>query len=189
MNPEETDTARLVERLKEDDTQAFDTLYRRYFRALVVYAARIVPYDKAEEAAQETMLALWEMRRSLVVRVSLRSLLFVSVRNRALNMAGSQATRSRVMQSLARRYEDLFEDPDFYLGNDLEERFLSALGNLPAEAREAFLMNRTDGLSHKEIAARLGVSPQTVNYRICQALRLLREELREYLPLLLLLLG
>ena len=44
-------------------------------------------------------------------------------------------------------------------------------------------------LTHKEIAQQLGVSPQTVNYRIGQALKLLRSELKDYLPLILLLLS
>ena len=44
-------------------------------------------------------------------------------------------------------------------------------------------------MTHKEIAEQLGVSPQTVNYRISQALKLLRQELKDYLPLILLLLS
>ena len=50
-------------------------------------------------------------------------------------------------------------------------------------------MHRLEGMTHKEIASALGVSPQTVNYRIGQTVRTLREELKEYWPLLVLLLG
>ena len=42
-------------------------------------------------------------------------------------------------------------------------------------------MHRLEGMTHKEIAARLNVSPQTVNYRIGQTVRLLREELSDLL--------
>lgn len=188
MNLDFTDNAQLIERLRNGDTETFNALYRRYFPALVAYAFRIVPADKAEEAAQETMLWLWENRSSLIVRVSLKSLLFVAVRNRALNMANRTSTRSRIYQQIASRYDDLFEDPDFYLGSELEKQFLAALEKLPYEFRQAFVMNRSDGKSHKEIARELNVSPQTVNYRICQALQILRKELRDFLPLLLFLL-
>ena len=82
----------------------------------------------------------------------------------------------------------MLDDPDFYLNNELERLFEQALAKLPDEFRLAFMMNRSEGKSHKEIAAELHVSPQTANYRICQALRILRKELRDYLPLLLLLL-
>ena len=50
-------------------------------------------------------------------------------------------------------------------------------------------MHRLEGMTHKEIASALGVSPQTVNYRIGQTGRPLREELKEYWPLRVLLLG
>lgn len=182
------DEASVAERLKAGDTEAFNALYRHYFRALVVYASRIVSADKAEEAVLETMLWLWENRTSLVVRVSLKSLLFVSVRNRALSMAGRTMIRSRIYQTIALRCDEMLDDPDFYLNNELERLFEQALAKLPDEFRLAFMMNRSEGKSHKEIAAELHVSPQTVNYRICQALRILRKELRDYLPLLLLLL-
>ena len=59
---------------------------------------------------------------------------------------------------------------------------------LPAEFRESYEMNRKDHLTHKEIAQKLNVSPQTINYRIGQALKILRIELKDYLPLLFLLL-
>ena len=106
------DEASVAERLKAGDTEAFNALYRHYFRALVVYASRIVSADKAEEAVQETMLWLWENRTSLVVRVSLKSLLFVSVRNRALSMAGRTMIRSRIYQTIALRCDEMLDDPE-----------------------------------------------------------------------------
>ena len=46
-----------------------------------------------------------------------------------------------------------------------------ALQGLPPNSRDALLMNRIEGLSHVEIAARLGVSPSMVSKYIMQALR------------------
>lgn len=50
------------------------------------------------------------------------------------------------------------------------ERLAAALDGLPRRCRDAFLMNRLDGLSHREIAARLGVSSKTVQRHIERAL-------------------
>ena len=61
--------------------------------------------------------------------------------------------------------------------------FNEALNKLPEEYRKAFEMNRFEKLTHKEIAEQLNVSPQTINYRIGQALKILRKELKDYLPL------
>ncbi|MEG2573343.1 MAG: sigma factor-like helix-turn-helix DNA-binding protein, partial [Bacteroides sp.] len=79
-------------------------------------------------------------------------------------------------------------DPDFYLENELFTLYNNALKRLPKEFREAYELNRIHNLTHKEIALKLNVSPQTINYRISQALKILRIELKDYLPLLLLLL-
>lgn len=45
-------------------------------------------------------------------------------------------------------------------------------------------MHRFKQMSYKEIAHELGVSLQTINYRIVQALKLLRADLHDYIPLL-----
>ena len=47
-------------------------------------------------------------------------------------------------------------------------------------------MHRFKNMSYKEIAEILGVSPKTIDYRIQQALKQLRIELKDYLPFLLL---
>lgn len=48
-------------------------------------------------------------------------------------------------------------------------------------------MHRFRDMSYKEIAARLNISPKTIDYRIQKALKLLRAELKDYLPLFFLL--
>ena len=61
----------------------------------------------------------------------------------------------------------------------------SALEALPSNYREAFEMNRFQKLTYKEIASQLNVSSKTVDYRIQQALKQLRIDLKDYLPLIL----
>ena len=73
---------------------------------------------------------------------------------------------------------------DFYCLHELSRRIRQALDNLPPAYREAFVMHRFKNMTYKEIASLLNVSPKTVDYRIQQALKLLRIELKDYLPLL-----
>ena len=60
-----------------------------------------------------------------------------------------------------------------------------AINELPPTYREAFIMHRFQNLSYKEAAELLNVSPKTVDYRIQQALKILRVKLKDYLPLIL----
>jgi RNA polymerase sigma-70 factor (ECF subfamily) len=108
------------------------------------------------------------------------------VKNKALNRITQNATKSKVYQKIEQKYQQQFNDPDFYLQKELMSLFNEALNKLPEEYRRAFEMNRFERLTHKEIAEKLNVSPQTVNYRIGQALKILRKELKDYLPLFLL---
>lgn len=57
-------------------------------------------------------------------------------------------------------------------------RVSDAIDALPTRCREAFLLARLDGLTHAEIAARMGVSARTVENHVALALLRLREVLR-----------
>ena len=81
--------------------------------------------------------------------------------------------------------QSLIDDTNFYLIEELTIRIQEAVETLPESYKEAFVMHRFKNMSYKEIAEILGVSPKTIDYRIQQALKQLRKELKDYLPLLL----
>lgn len=183
-----TNNRTVVGLLRAGDEKCFDALFRRYYKPLCTYATRFVPPVRAEELVQDTLMWVWENRTSLIPEMPLKSLLFTIVKNKSLNSASRDTLKNRIIRQLAERYEETFDDPDFYLEGELVQRLTEALRKMPPEFRQTFRMHRLEGMTHKEIAARLNVSPQTVNYRIGQTVRLLREELSDYWPLLVLLL-
>jgi RNA polymerase sigma-70 factor (ECF subfamily) len=67
---------------------------------------------------------------------------------------------------------------------DLVARLEKALDSLPETYRQAFVMHRFNNKSYKDIASEMGISQKTVEYRISQAIRQLRVELKDFLPLL-----
>ena len=79
----------------------------------------------------------------------------------------------------------MIHDMDFYQIKELTKRIEDAVAALPESYRQAFVMHRFRDMSYKEIAETLEVSPKTVDYRIQQALKQLRIDLKDYLPLLL----
>ena len=126
------------------------------------------------------MMWLWENRLSLIAELTLKTLLFTIVKNKALNRITHHEIKRKSPLRIADKYEKEFISPDFYLGMNcsyfMTKQYLLNL--------EAYELNRKYHLTHKEIALKLKVSPQTVNYRIGQALKILRIELKDYLPLL-----
>ena len=75
------------------------------------------------------------------------------------------------------------EDINCYQIAELTQKIEEAISLLPESYQAAFVMHRFKRMSYKDIAELLDVSPKTVDYRIQQALKILRGELKEYLPL------
>lgn len=182
-NNEET-----IRLLKTDHGAYFEVVYKYYFAPLYAYATQYLEKEDAKEVVQDTMLWLWENRSSLIAEMSLKSLLFTIVKNKSLNRSSREKIKNRIHEAIKMKYENRFDDPDFYFENELFTLFHKAMERLPENFRQAFEMSRMDGLTHKEIAERLCVSPQTVNYRLSKALEILRDELKDYLPIFLIML-
>lgn len=110
-------------------------------------------------------------RELLVEDLSLKSFLFTSVRNRALN----SITRSHITRQVYEEYQSqqLKSLPalDSCYGTELFNAYMEALHSLPKELQRVYVMSRYKQLTHKEIADKLEVSVQTVNYRIGKALQ------------------
>ena len=183
------DNSTVIAALKDSDVQAFEEVYRYYFRGLCAFCSQYVSQIESEEIVQDTMMWLWENRCSLLEELTLKTLLFTIVKNKALNRISHFEIKRKVHQEITEKYEKEFDNPDFYLENELFRLYENALKQLPKDYREAYEMNRSHRLTHKEIAEKLNVSPQTVNYRIGQALKLLRIALKDYLPLFILYFG
>lgn len=132
---------------------------------------------------QDVMMWLWENRKSLEADMSLKSLLFTIVRNKCLNTISHIQVKQQVHERLYAKFQEQFENPDFYIG-ELMALASKAIRELPDEYRKAFEMNRFEEMTYNEIAERTGVSPKTIAYRISQALKILRTELKDYIPLL-----
>ena len=170
--------------LKAGDEKAFDAVYKHYYGGLCAYASQFVPVDEYEEIVQDVMMWLWENRQTIANEISLKSLLFTITKNKCLNTISHLQIKQRVHEKLYQKFITQFEDPDFYIPGELMEKLDQAIKGLPEDYRKAFEMNRFDDLTYKEIAAQLHVSEKTIAYRISQALKTFRIELKDYLPFL-----
>lgn len=188
--PDISNNKSIITALKAGDENAFDIVYRYYFRRLCAFCSQYVnEQEEIEEIVQDTMMWLWENRTSLLEELTLKTLLFTIVKNKALNRISHFEIKRRVHQEIIDKFDNKFSNPDFYLENELFHLYEEALKQLPKEFREVYELTRSQRLTHKDIAQKLNVSPQTVNYRIGQALRLLRIALKDYLPLFIIYFG
>ncbi len=152
----------------------FKTQYRSVYRFLMKKLG--CPAD-AEDAAQETFLRL--ARQDMTAMRSPRAYLYTVARNLAADKLRSRRIRSvSVSSSTIEDYPSAVPTPDTAV-DAMERRELvyEALAALPKRSREAFILHRFDGLSYKEVAQQMKISPKTVEKHIAKAMFQLRTTL------------
>lgn len=189
LNVKGMDDNNLITLLQQGDRNAYKQLFIKYYPPLCEYASQYISDDDSEELVQELMLFLWETRENLVIETSLKSYLFISTKHRCLNAIRKNQYHERIHNQIYEKIKDQFEDPDYYFVNELTENIQKAIENLPETYRETFAMSRFGEKTNVQIAEELGISVKTVEYRISQALKILRFKLKDYLPLLINILG
>ena len=176
----------LVDRLLEGDQTAFELLFRFYYPGLVIFAKHIVlDIDEAEEIVQDFFVQVWDNRKDIRKSSSLKNYFFVSVKNRAFNFLKREKIREKTLNEIKYLVEtDTLYQPDLFIVSELQEQINRAFEKLPDRTLEIFLLSRSKGFSNGEIAVQLNLSKRTVETQISNALKILRNELKEYVFLL-----
>jgi len=175
------DDQELMELLTQDDREAFDQIYNRYWKKLFMYAGKVVrDEDEAQDIVQEVFVSLWQRRKALININSLSSYLHGAIRFKGLGYIRSNSYKHNYISSL----QVFFEEGSDTLNEQMEMKELDALihkeiGKLPPKMREIFILSRVEQLSHKEIAEKLNISDLTVKKQINRSLNLFRLVLDE----------
>jgi len=165
------------------DRTAFEALFRLHYRPLCAFAMGYVKDgDKAEDLVQDLFFRLWLDREKVTITTSTKAYLFAAVRNRCLNAVKAGA-RIRVLNE---EVDDLTVDDERTEDEHTERiaRVQAAIEALPEERRKVFKLSRYEGLKYHEIAERLGISVKTVENQMGSALKTMRAELKDLMPLL-----
>lgn len=170
---------------------AFEYSFLSYYNELCIYAAGVLKdRNMAEEVVQEVFVKLWENRKGLTIKISIKSYLYRSVHNQCVNYFDHLQVKQKHALEAVKNYRDLITPvSDSYpianlLTQELEDKINSSLAALPDQCREVFLLIRHDDLSYAEAAEKLGISINTVKTQLQRALTRLRENLKNYLPMI-----
>jgi len=180
----------LIESIKEGDRKAFEYLFKFYYSDLCKYAGNLVLDETiAEDMVMDVFVKLWEAEDKLSINTSLNGYLFTSVHNNCINYLTRKHKRfTELKPETIQKLNALVpvtEDSGSVDNIDLiilSRRIEKCVGLLPDECRKIFLMSRTEDLANKEIAAKLGISENTVKVQIYRALKKLKVLLKDYIP-------
>ena len=181
----------LLNTLRAGDITAFEMIFKTYYQLLCNYAYGFVQdRDEAEEIVQTTFLSVWEKRESLAIHTGVKPYLYAMVRNAALNLIKHEKIKQQhAAVEMAVAEKSVESVTRTVMASELEERILKALNKLPEQCRLVFKLSRFEELKYAEIAEQLNISVKTVENQMGKALRIMREQLKDYLPLLIVLLS
>lgn len=176
----------IVEALRQGDEQVFETIFKTYYERLCNYANTILnDMDEAEEMVQGAFLTVWEKHDTLEIHTSVKSYLYRAVHNSCLNRVKHYKVRKTYGDSVKNQTELLHDDASQDLiGSELDAIVANAIDSLPDQCKLVFKLSRFENLTYAEIAEQLGISVKTVENHMVKALKVLREKLKDYLPVL-----
>lgn len=138
---------------------------------------------EVEELVQGLFVYIWEKREQLTINTSMKSYLYMAIRNRCFNYIKHEKVKQNYVQAQQAQEMPLVDGEAQWNYEELETRVKEVIEGLPARCREIYLLSREEGLRYREIAERLGISIKTVETQMGRALKVLRRELKDYLPL------
>jgi RNA polymerase sigma-70 factor (ECF subfamily) len=172
--------ADLLQRIAERaDPAAFRELYEAYGPRVKAYMMRKgADAGTAEDLAQETLLTVWR-KAALYAgdKGSMTTWVFAIARNLRIDRLRREVPWQELPEG---RMAEVSGEPlpdEAMAEKERRERVQAALAALPAEQREAVSLAYLEGLSHSEIAERLGVPLGTVKSRMRIAYQKIRQAL------------
>lgn len=172
----------LIKAFKKGDARAFKSLFDRYHKRLYSFLFGLLKSkEDTEEIVQETFLKIWESREQFWEDYPFESLLFRIAKNTSLNYNRKKVNRA-VFQKHFGFFTDLSEGPadQYILFQETQQIIETILNGLPPKRKEIFLLQKVEGLSIQEIAAKLGISVITVDHQLLLANKYVRGEIKKY---------
>jgi RNA polymerase sigma-70 factor (family 1) len=173
-----TDQA-LTSLLKGDDHAAFTEIYKRYWKKMLLIAWNHSRNNTAsKDIVHEVFISLWE-RRHLVEILNLAAFLATSVKFSIYKYYQRENRRTE----LARQnyeFNELTHDEEKLDALFLQEYINGIVEEMPERCRLVFRYSREMGMKNNEIAIKIDVTEKAVEANLTRALKIIRNELKNY---------
>lgn len=157
---------------------AFKELYTEYFSILVNFAfSKTKDWELSREIVQHTFVKLWMRREHTNITSSIKSYLFMMVKNGIIDHHRRNEKFSDT--------EQIPEKGSFEKNDEQEEDLIimrhtikKVLLNMKTKRKKIFELSKFEGLTYAEIAEHLNISERTVEDNIAKAIIQIREEIK-----------
>lgn len=164
-----------IENLRKGIEEAFESVFNHFHQKLYFFFLKHTENRHlAEELVQVTFVKLWQHREKLSYEHTLSEQVFRIAKTSMIDAFRKTRSEQKALQQVMQEQEDhqvMHTDHTI----DLADQLQKGIHAMPPVQQKVFLLSRYEGLSNKEIANHLSISPKTVERHITKALRLLRQ--------------
>lgn len=157
----------------EPGAQWFANEVRAHDAVVKAYLRNSFPAIRdVEDVAQESYLRAWKAHATRPI-TSAKAMFFTVARRLALNLLRRERRSPVIAAAEHEQAAAVDAAPDAALAASTAEEIellIEAVDSLPARCREIFVLRRLQSVPQKEIAARLGLSEQTVQVQAARGL-------------------
>lgn len=168
--------AELTACLNLSDYEAFEEIYQRYNKLLIIYTFRkLKSTEEAKDLVQELFADLWNARLVLKIQTTLCGYLYKTALNKMLNIFRHKKINEHYLNSIQKLIDTDSSVADYLIREkDIHAMIEKEISLMSPKVREVFDLRRKEFLSNKEIAERLDISEHTVATHMKKALKKLK---------------
>ncbi|WP_109699273.1 RNA polymerase sigma-70 factor [Chitinophaga deserti] len=167
----------LIPAFQQGDSTAFNAFFREHYKPLCFFASQLTgDTAAAEDAVKDSFVKLWDQRANFSHPKSIKSFLYTATRNTCLNLLRHQKVKEHFREEIQYLEGQAADEPVLQemIRTELMQQIYKEIAQLPEKRQQVFRMVFMEGMSHEEIAERLGISVFTVKEHKAKALAQLR---------------
>ena len=173
------------QQMSEGDQKSFERLFESYYGLLCRYAYTVLrSKEEAEEVVQNLFVSLWQKRERIVISSSVKTYLYSATRNECLNKLKHLKVRNAYATEIRHTAPVSGNGIENLEAKELRAKVDDAIASLPEQCASVFKLSRFEQLSYAEIASKMQISVKTVEAHIGKALKRMREQLKDFLVVL-----
>jgi len=171
----------LFKKVQNGDVKSLEVLFDRYYNVLCNFAYLFLKNEEcAKEIVSELFINIWQKRREIIIRESLKSYLYKSVKNAVISKKRKEKKTERLMEDSNLNNPEFITPETLLLRKELEEKVNQLFSDLPLKSGLVFRMKRIVGLRYKEISKILNISEKTVENHMGNAIKKIKVILHEH---------
>jgi len=168
--------AQIIEQLKTGNWEAFEVLFKKYYKLLNVSAFYILRDEmEAEDIVQAFFVDFWERQLYKNINSSLKAYLCIAIRNRCLKKVEKESVAQKKLVEYQYTLSEIEEEEEVFVPQVYPDKILA---DLSVQRMQAITLVHYQNKKYKDAALEMGISINSLRTHLKLAIKTLREGLK-----------